>query len=82
MKSYLFTTENDRGGVMLCDIDDFDEAVEYLCDRFDGVVRVEAGEQLWQLDSAAQNSTQEPSAVEPVAAGPAGDIQAEADLFA
>lgn len=49
MKSYLFTTETDRGGVMLCDIDDFDEAVEYLCERFDGVVRVEAGDQTWQL---------------------------------
>jgi len=49
MKSYLFTTETDRGGVMLCDIEDFDTAVVYLCERFDGVVRVEAGEELWEL---------------------------------
>ena len=50
MKSYLFTTENDRGGVMLCDIDDFDEAIVYLRNRFDGVVRVEAGQELWTLE--------------------------------
>ncbi|GGK61203.1 hypothetical protein [Amphritea balenae] len=54
MKSYLFTTETDRGGVMLCDIDDFDEGVKYLCHRFDGVVRVEAGEQLWELEAGKQ----------------------------
>ena len=49
MKSYLFTTEGDRGGVMLCEIEDFDTAVVYLRDRFDGVVRVEAGEESWEL---------------------------------
>ena len=49
MKSYLFTTENDRGGVMLCDIDDFDEAIVYLRKRFKGVVSVVAGEETWQL---------------------------------
>ena len=53
MKSYLFTTANDRGGVMLCDIDEFDAAVDYLCERFDGVVRVEAGEQV--IVSAIRN---------------------------
>jgi len=47
MKSYLFTTENDRGGVILCDIDEFEAAVEYLQQRFDGVVRVEQGHTLW-----------------------------------
>lgn len=52
MKSYLFTTETDRGGVMLCDIDDFDTAVEYLCERFDGVVKVESGDEFWQLPVA------------------------------
>jgi hypothetical protein len=30
MKSYLFSTDNDRGGVILCDIDSLPEAVEYL----------------------------------------------------
>ncbi|MEH6577075.1 MAG: hypothetical protein V7731_08340 [Amphritea sp.] len=52
MKSYLFTTESDRGGVMLCEIEDFDTAVVYLRDRFDGVVRVEAGEETWELKEA------------------------------
>ena len=52
MKSYLFTTETDRGGVMLCEIDDFDTAVEYLRERFDGVVKVEAGEERWELKEA------------------------------
>ncbi|MFC6668911.1 hypothetical protein [Marinobacterium aestuariivivens] len=51
MKSYLFTTENGRGGVILCDIDTFEEAVEYLQQRFDGVIRVEQGRTLWTLES-------------------------------
>ena len=59
MKSYLFTTETDRGGVMLCDIEDFDTAVEYLCERFDGVVRVEAGEELWQLPVSEIGGTED-----------------------
>ncbi|ANG62283.1 hypothetical protein A8C75_07110 [Marinobacterium aestuarii] len=50
MKSYLFSTENGRGGVILCDIDAFDDAVVYLRQRFDGVVRVEQGLTLWTLD--------------------------------
>lgn len=47
MKSYLFATDNGRGGVMLCDIDSLEEAVPYLRKRFDGVVRVEQGLNLW-----------------------------------
>ncbi|WP_417222595.1 hypothetical protein [Amphritea sp.] len=54
MKSYLFTTETDRGGVMLCDINDFDTAVAYLCKRFDGVVKIESAEQVWQRPEAPQ----------------------------
>lgn len=50
MKSYLFTTENGRGGVMLCDIDTLEEAVPYLQSRFDRVVRVEQGLELWTLE--------------------------------
>jgi len=50
MKSYLFTTENGRGGVMLCDIDTLEEAVPYLRKRFDRVVRVEQGLELWTLE--------------------------------
>ncbi|MDO6562558.1 hypothetical protein Q4488_04090 [Amphritea sp. 1_MG-2023] len=62
MKSYLFTTDTDRGGVMLCDIDDFDTAVDYLCKRFDGVVKIESSEQLWQL-TEENASTADDSAV-------------------
>lgn len=47
MKSFLFATENDRGGVMLCDIDTLEDAVEYLQQRFSGVVRVEQGKDFW-----------------------------------
>ncbi|GGB95285.1 hypothetical protein GCM10011352_21710 [Marinobacterium zhoushanense] len=50
MKSYLFTTENGRGGVMLCDIDTLEEAVPYLRKRFDRVVRVEQGLELWTIE--------------------------------
>jgi len=60
MKSYLFATDNDRGGVMLCDIDDFSEAVDYLCERFDGVVRIEAGEELWQKPDADPKAISSP----------------------
>lgn len=47
MKSYIFATDNDRGGVILCDIDTLEEAVEYLQQRFDGVIRVEQGRRYW-----------------------------------
>jgi len=57
MKSYLFTTETDRGGVMLCEIDDFDTAVNYLCERFDGVVKIESAEQVWQLPEADKQAS-------------------------
>lgn len=56
MKSYLFTTETDRGGVMLCEIDDFDTAVVYLCKRFDGVVKIESAEQVWQRPEVSQKN--------------------------
>ncbi len=47
MQSFLFSTEDDRGGVILCDIDTLPEAVEYLKQRFKGVVRVEQGRDYW-----------------------------------
>lgn len=50
MKSYLFTTEDDRGGVILCDIDTMEEVVPYLQQRFKGVVRVEQGRTEWTLE--------------------------------
>ncbi|MGY8869920.1 MAG: hypothetical protein ACKVJE_05720 [Pseudomonadales bacterium] len=50
MKSFLFSTEDDRGGVMLCDIDTLEDAVVYLGKRFSGVVRVEQGKDVWTTD--------------------------------
>ncbi|MEH6443321.1 MAG: hypothetical protein V7784_05445 [Oceanospirillaceae bacterium] len=51
MKSFIFTTDNDRGGVMLCDINTLEDAVVYLHKRFPGVVKVEMGKEVWSLDS-------------------------------
>ncbi|MBN3561506.1 hypothetical protein [Aliamphritea spongicola] len=65
MKSYLFTTENDRGGVMLCDIEDFDEAIVYLRKRFKGVVSVVAGEENWELPPEERESALPPDAGAP-----------------
>ncbi|MGH1461541.1 MAG: hypothetical protein ACRBB6_05865 [Neptuniibacter sp.] len=59
MKSYLFTTENDRGGVILCDIDTLPAAVDYLKNRFIGVVRVEQGREYWSVEDGF-------SSIEPV----------------
>ena len=50
MKSYLFSTDNERGGVILCDIDTLPDAVEYLKERFIGVVRVEQGRDYWSVE--------------------------------
>ena len=50
MKSFLFSTEDERGGVMLCDIDTLEEAVTYLGKRFSGVIRVEQGKDVWSVE--------------------------------
>ena len=50
MKSFIFSTDNERGGVMLCDIEEIEDAVEYLNKRFPGVVKVEMGKKLWTVD--------------------------------
>lgn len=55
MKSYLFSTDNDRGGVILCDIDTLPEAVDYLKNRFKGVVRVEQGRDYWSENEGFGN---------------------------
>ena len=49
MKSYLFTTDEGRGGVILCDINTMEEVVPYLQQRFKGVVRVEQGHSEWTI---------------------------------
>jgi len=49
VKSYLFTTDDGRGGVILCDIDTMEEVVPYLQQRFKGVVRVEQGRTEWTI---------------------------------
>ena len=51
MKSFIFSTDNERGGVMLCDIDTLEDAVTYLNKRFLGVVKVEMGKDFWTLDN-------------------------------
>lgn len=51
MKSFLFSTDNDRGGVILCNLDTLEEAVEYLQQRFNGVVRVEEGRTYWTKEN-------------------------------
>ena len=48
MKSFLFETDNERGGVMLCEIDTLEDAVVYLQHRFNGVIRVEQGKDYWE----------------------------------
>jgi hypothetical protein len=60
MKSFLFTTDNDRGGVMLCDIDTLEDAVDYLHARFKGVIRVEQGKDVWTQESGFQFVTAQP----------------------
>lgn len=51
MKSFLFTTDVGRGGVILCELNTLEEAVGYLKNRFTGVVRVEQGADYWsELD--------------------------------
>jgi hypothetical protein len=54
LKSFIFTTDNDRGGVMLCDIDTLPDAVEYLNKRFPGVVKVEMGKEIWTFQEGFQ----------------------------
>ena len=86
MKSYLFTTDTDRGGVMLCDIEDFDTAVSYLCNRFEGVVKIESAEQEWQL-AASEQSGSDPvdsasGCIEPPVIEQSGVSVESDDLFA
>ncbi|MGB1237218.1 MAG: hypothetical protein ACPG4U_03345 [Pseudomonadales bacterium] len=50
MKSYIFSTDNDRGGVMLGDVDTLEDAVEYLHKRFPGVIKVEMNKDYWSLE--------------------------------
>lgn len=60
MKSYLFTTDEGRGGVILCDIDTMEEVVPYLQQRFKGVVRVEQGHAEWTLEGGFAEFTPVP----------------------
>jgi hypothetical protein len=50
VKSFIFSTDNERGGVMLCDIDTLEDAVVYLNKRFPGIVKVEMGKCFWTLE--------------------------------
>ena len=60
MKSYLFTTDDGRGGVILCDIDTMEDVVPYLQQRFKGVVRVEQGHSEWTVDGGFAEFTPVP----------------------
>lgn len=60
MKSYLFSTADGRGGVILCDIDTIEEVVPYLQNRFKGVVRVEQGLNEWTSDGGFSDWTPRP----------------------
>ncbi len=68
MKSFLFSTDNERGGVILCDLDTLEEAVVYLQNRFAGVVRVEQGREYW---TAEEGFTELPPAVSDTSDPPA-----------
>ncbi len=50
LKSFIFSTDNDRGGVMLCDIETLEDAVVYLNKRFPGIVKIEMGNNFWTLE--------------------------------
>lgn len=60
MKSYLFTTDEGRGGVILCDIDTMEDVVPYLQQRFKGVVRVEQGHTEWTIEGGFAEFTPVP----------------------
>lgn len=60
MKSYLFTTDTGRGGVILSDIDSLEAVVPYLQQRFAGVVRVEQGLTQWTLEGGFEVFTPVP----------------------
>lgn len=69
MKSFLFSTDNERGGVILCDLDTLPEAVDYLKQRFKGVVRVEQGRDYWSEEegfSSLPASTESESPAEKI----------------
>jgi len=60
VKSYLFTTDTGRGGVILSDIDSLEAVVPYLQQRFAGVVRVEQGLTQWTLEGGFEVFTPVP----------------------
>ena len=80
VKSYLFTTDDDRGGVILCDIDTLEEVVPYLQQRFKGVIRVEQGRTEWTAEGGFAEFTPKPVSVvglEDETAVPEGSLSAE-----
>lgn len=48
MKSYQFFTEEGRGGTMLCDDETLEDAVRELTQRFEGVIKVQIGKEVWE----------------------------------
>ncbi|WP_207061991.1 hypothetical protein [Motiliproteus sp. SC1-56] len=52
MKSYQFFTEDGRGGTMLCDDETLADAVAELTRRFEGVIKVQIGKEVWEAPRA------------------------------
>ena len=48
MKSYQFFTDDGRGGTMLCDDENLEDAVAELTRRFEGVIKVQLGKEVWE----------------------------------
>lgn len=48
MKSYQFFTDDGRGGTMLCDDGTLEDAVAELTRRFEGVIKVQLGKEVWE----------------------------------
>lgn len=60
MKSFIFSTDDNKGGVILCDIETLEEVVPYLQARFKGVNRVEQGLKAWTPESGIAEFTPRP----------------------
>ena len=68
MKSYLFETEGDRGGVILCDVETLEDAVVYLQNRFKGVVKVQQGRDYWSQEDGLNLTPETQAALDAEAA--------------
>lgn len=56
MKSYQFFTDDGRGGTMLCDDDNLADAVSELTQRFEGVIKVQIGKEVWEASHVSADT--------------------------